>query len=243
MKENFLKIAQSQVGYTESKNGTTKYGEWYGIPKGDWCAMFVSWCANQAQILGDKIPKYAGCGDGVRWFKKKNQWVSVPKAGDIGFLKPTKAGATSSHTFIVKKVSGNTITTIEGNLCDKVKLTTRKLNATNILGFGSVQWGDENHYPGEYPTLPARGYFYCDYDKDRKRYRHIDKSDEVKKLQQFLNWALDLTGKKALKIDGEYGLNSKNAVVNFQKLVGFTGKQVDGEFGKKSLAKAKEFTK
>ena len=220
----------------EQKDGTTKYGVWYGIPKGDWCAMFVSWCANQAQVLGDKIPKYAGCGDGVRWFKKKNQWVSVPKAGDIGFLKPTKAGATSSHTFIVKKVNGNTITTIEGNLCDKVKLSTRKLNATNILGFGSVQWGDENHYPGEYPTLPSRGYFYCKYDEKRKRYTHIDKGTEVKKLQQFLNWALDCN----LSTDGEFGLNTEKAVKKFQKLVGISQ---DGMFGKNSLAKAKEFTK
>lgn len=236
MKEKFLKIAQSQIGYAEQKDGTTKYGVWYGIPKGDWCAMFVSWCANQASVLNDRIPKYAGCGDGVRWFQKKNQWVSVPKAGDIGFLKPTKAGATSSHTFIVKKVSGNTITTIEGNLSDKVKLTTRKLNATNILGFGSVQWGEDKHYSGEYPTLPSRGYFYCKYDEKRKRYTHIDKGTEVKKLQQFLNWALDGN----LSTDGEFGLNTEKAVKKFQKLVGISQ---DGKFGKNSLAKAKEFTK
>ena len=237
MKEKFLGIAKSQVGYKEEKDGTTKYGKWYGIPKGGWCAMFVSWCGNQAGILNDKIPKYAGCGDGVRWFKKRNQWVSYPKAGDIFFLKPTKPGATSSHTGIVYSVSGNTFVSIEGNYKNKVAKVTRKIDATNILGYGSVIWDGENkHYSGEYPTLPARGYFYCKYNNKTNKYIHTDKGNEVKKLQLFLNWALDCN----LNIDGCYGLNTEKYVKRFQKTVGITQ---DGQFGKKSLLKAKEFTK
>lgn len=236
MKDEFLRVAKSQIGYTEIKGGITKYGEWYGNPKGDWCAMFVSWCANQVGVLNKLIPKYAGCGTGYNWYKKKGLIVSVPKSGDIGFLKPTIKGATSSHTFIVESVSGNTITTIEGNLSNKVKRTKRKLNATNILGFGSVEWNEDNHYSGELPKLPSRGYFYCKYDNSRKRYIHIDKGAEVKKLQQFLNWALNYN----LFIDGEFGLNSEKAVKEFEKI---TKISVDGMFGKSCLAKAKEFTK
>ncbi|MBR2009785.1 MAG: hypothetical protein IJ936_06650, partial [Peptococcaceae bacterium] len=48
-------IAESQLGYTESTRnyqvgadnaiyGYTRYGDWYGSPYGDWCAMFVSFC-------------------------------------------------------------------------------------------------------------------------------------------------------------------------------------------------------
>lgn len=242
MKDEFLRVAKSQIGYTEIKGGITKYGEWYGNPKGDWCAMFVSWCANQVGVLNKLIPKYAGCGTGYNWYKKKGLIVSVPKSGDIGFLKPTIKGATSSHTFIVESVSGNTITTIEGNLSNKVKRTKRKLNATNILGFGSVEWNEDNHYSGSFPKLPTRikNYYYYTYDKDRGRYTHIDINDEIKKIQQFLNWALNLTDKNALNIDGAYGINTANRVKEFQKLVGI---KADGEYGKKTLAKAKEFTK
>jgi len=236
MKNKFLQIANSQVGYKEQKDGSTKYGEWYGIPKGNWCAMFVSWCANQTGVLNTKIPKYAGCGDGVRWFKARNQWTTIPKAGDILFIKPTSPKYTSSHTGIVYEVNGNKITTIEGNYNNKVSKVTRKINATNILGFGSVVWGDKNTYNGDFPKLPKRGYFYCKYDEKRQRYLHIDRGVEVKKLQQFLNWVLD----SHISVDGEYGLNTKNAVIKFQKLVGISA---DGQFGKVSLNKAKEFTK
>lgn len=53
--EDVLTIAKTQLGYTESvdnyvvwedgtTHGYTRYGEWYGIPHGDWCGMFVSFC-------------------------------------------------------------------------------------------------------------------------------------------------------------------------------------------------------
>jgi hypothetical protein len=31
--------------------GITRYGQWYGDAYGDWCAMFVSFCMNNAGIL------------------------------------------------------------------------------------------------------------------------------------------------------------------------------------------------
>lgn len=143
MKEKFLKIALAEVGYKEGENNDNKYGEWYGMNKRAWCAIFVSWCANQVGVLKTLIPKYSGCGTGYNWFKSKGLITMKPKPGDIGFLKPSNPKNTSSHTFIVYKVEGNVITTIEGNYPDRVKKITRKLNASNILGFGSVQWSDE----------------------------------------------------------------------------------------------------
>ena len=157
MKNKFLEIALSQVGYKEKKSNKdldsktknagsgnyTKYGAWYGVNPAPWCCMFVSWCANEAGILGTLIPKYKGAGTGYNWFKVKNRITMKPKAGDIGFLKPTTKGATSSHTFIVYKVDGNKITTIEGNENNAVIKHTRKLTDKNILGFGSVDYPKE----------------------------------------------------------------------------------------------------
>ena len=143
MKDKFLKIALAEVGYKEGKNNDNKYGKWYGINNQPWCAIFVSWCANQVGVLKTLIPKYSGCGTGYDWFEDRGLITMKPKAGDVGFLKPTKKGKTASHTFIVYKVEGNEITTIEGNETDAVTKRTRKLNASNILGFGSVQWPDE----------------------------------------------------------------------------------------------------
>ncbi|MCX4365118.1 MAG: LysM peptidoglycan-binding domain-containing protein [Bacilli bacterium] len=149
MKEKFLKIALAEVGYKEGKNNDNKYGKWYGMNNCSWCAIFVSWCAAQVGIIKTLIPRYSGCGTGYNWFKNKGLITMKPKAGDIGFIKPTKPTATSSHTFIVYKVDGNVITTIEGNYPDGVKKITRKLTDKNILGFGSVQWEDEEKLPNK----------------------------------------------------------------------------------------------
>ena len=157
MRDKFLTIALSQVGYKEKKSNKdldsktanagsgnyTKYGKWYGLNPAPWCCMFVSWCANEAGILGTLIPKYKGAGTGYNWFKNRNQLTMKPKAGDIGFLKPTKKSATSSHTFIVYKVDGNIIATIEGNENNGVVQIHRKLTDKNILGFGSVKYPKE----------------------------------------------------------------------------------------------------
>jgi len=65
----FVSIASGEVGYTEGTGNITKYGEWYGLDGNPWCAMFVSWCANQAGILNSIVPKYALCSAGANWYK------------------------------------------------------------------------------------------------------------------------------------------------------------------------------
>ncbi len=140
MLEKFLNIARGEIGYKEQGNNNTKYGKWYGINPGAWCAMFISWVAAQLGILGTKIPKYAGCGTGYKWFKKKGLITKNPKPGYIGFL--TSNTGTSSHTFIVEKVEGTKITTIEGNLDNVVKRNIRHTTDKNILGFGIVEFED-----------------------------------------------------------------------------------------------------
>jgi hypothetical protein len=90
----------------------------------------------------------------------------------------------------------------------------------------------ERTYPGEFPKLPSRGYFY--YPGVPKK--AIDTGEEVKKLQRFLNWAI---GSK-LSIDGSYGPACKKAVIKFEREVGTVD---NGCFGKKDLAAAKKFEK
>lgn len=150
MLEQFLNIARNEIGYKEGKNNDTKYGDWYGLPNQPWCAMFVSWCADQAGIMDTKIPKYASCGTGLKWFESRGLRTNTPKAGYIGFLKPTKAGATASHTFIIESVDDKYIYTIEGNLDDSVKRNKRKLNAKDILCYGIVEF--EEPIPQPTPT-------------------------------------------------------------------------------------------
>lgn len=80
-------------------------------------------------------------------------------------------------------------------------------------------------YSGEFPSLPKRGWF-----------QKGDKGVNVKRLQRFLNWAVNA----GLKVDGEYGAKTEKAVIKFEKKVKI---KQDGQFGKNCLVKAKVFEK
>lgn len=142
--DKFLEVALSQVGYKEYGVNKTKYGEWYGMNGEPWCAIFVSWCANQVGVLDKLIPKYSSSSAGYKWFKKNTGITMTPKPGDIGFIKNSNKEKEKTypaeHTFIVYSVNGDTISTIEGNIDNRVVKITRKLNDPKILGFGIVNW-------------------------------------------------------------------------------------------------------
>ena len=65
-------IAKGQVGNV----GGEPYWKWYGFEERvEWCACFVSWCANECGFIERGIiPKFSGCIDGVEWFQKREQW-------------------------------------------------------------------------------------------------------------------------------------------------------------------------
>ena len=80
-------VALSQVGNV----GGQPYWSWYGFDgRVEWCACFVSWCANECGYIDSGvIPKFAGCVNGVQWFKDRGQWQDgsfEPSAGQIIFF-------------------------------------------------------------------------------------------------------------------------------------------------------------
>lgn len=85
--EAIVEVALAQVG----NEGGEPYWSWYGFDsRVEWCACFVSWCANQCGYLDSGIiPKFSGCVDGVNWFQSNGQWQDrsyEPQAGDIIFF-------------------------------------------------------------------------------------------------------------------------------------------------------------
>ncbi len=80
-------VALSLVGNV----GGQPYWSWYGFnSRVEWCACFVSWCANECGYIdAGVIPKYAGCVNGVQWFKDRGQWLdgsAEPAPGMIIFF-------------------------------------------------------------------------------------------------------------------------------------------------------------
>lgn len=130
-----VQVAASQEG----KGGTT-YWSWYGFSsRVEWCACFVSWCADQSgYIQSGAIPKFSLCSDGVRWFESKGRFRDAsytPAAGDIIFFDWGNNG-TIDHVGIVESVSGGTVNTIEGNSGDKVARRSYSIGSSNIYGYG-----------------------------------------------------------------------------------------------------------
>jgi cell wall-associated NlpC family hydrolase len=114
-------IAKSQLGYTEGANNDTMYGKWYGLNNQPWCAMFVSWCFNQADrgaaIAASTKKGFASCDAGLKWFTKQNKLVPTgqAQAGDIVFFQ-FDADAQPDHVGIVAKNDGKKyLWTYEGN--------------------------------------------------------------------------------------------------------------------------------
>ncbi len=144
----FINIALGEIGYQElDANGNigtsgnyTKYGAWYGINPGAWCAMYVSWCANQAGVPTTIIPKYASVSLGMEWYQNKGLFQYkenyIPKAGDIMFMKSDGA----SHTGIVLYCDGTTLYTVEGNTSDCCAMRKYNINNSKITGYGTPEW-------------------------------------------------------------------------------------------------------
>jgi hypothetical protein len=110
-----------ELGYSESpaNSNKQKYGEWHGLNGFAWCAMFVSWCFDQADIPLGKIdgPKgYAGCQGAYNFFKKKELLTKTPQPGDI-VLFDWDGNGKFDHTGIYMSdcYDGINFISIEGN--------------------------------------------------------------------------------------------------------------------------------
>lgn len=133
---DLVAIALSQVGNV----GGEPYWSWYGFSSHvDWCACFVSWCANECgYIEAGVIPRLAGCILGSNWFKSRGLWQDggyEPRAGDIIFFDWEGDGLTD-HVGIVERVEGSRIYTVEGNSGDACRRNSYSIDSPVIYGFG-----------------------------------------------------------------------------------------------------------
>ncbi len=129
-------VALSQVGNV----GGQPYWSWYGFnSRVEWCACFVSWCANECGYIENGIiPKFAGCIQGSEWFKERGQWQDgsfTPEAGHIIFFDWEGDGLTD-HVGIVERVENGTVYTVEGNSGDACRQNSYAIGSSVIYGYG-----------------------------------------------------------------------------------------------------------
>ena len=146
-RESMVSIAATQIGYREGENNNNQYGVWYGANHQPWCAMFISWCAARAGLLGADnhsgiIPRTAWVPDYYAYFSSLGRYqprdAYQPQAGDIILF------GSYAHAGIVESCDGQRVVTIEGNTSangnssngDGVYRRRRNLTDSWIRGYG-----------------------------------------------------------------------------------------------------------
>lgn len=116
-----------------------------------WCATFVSAVAIKLGYT-DIIPTECSCQKMITLFKNRGSWIENenrrPNPGEILFYDWDDNGSgdnkgNSDHVGIVEKVSGNTITVIEGNYKNAVKRRRMAVNGRYIRGYGVPKYDAE----------------------------------------------------------------------------------------------------
>lgn len=155
-RDDLLAIARTQLGYRESvrnytvkedgetKDGYTRYGDWYGYPYSEWCAMFVSFCLEYAEV--PDMPHHAACQAWIDILVEEELYLPVeeytPWPGDIIFFDGN-GDDYSDHVGIVEEITEEgMIKTIEGNSGRRVCQNEYEPDDPRLLGYGLVPEGE-----------------------------------------------------------------------------------------------------
>lgn len=154
-KDKFLSIVKNEIGTAEKGHNNIKYNTWYYGKKVQdktssgatyaWCAVFVSWCADQADIPQSVIPKTASSRVYANYYNNLGRYTKykssyTPKVGDLIFIdwdKKRGSISTIDHVGIVIAVEDGKVITVEGNYSNQVSCNTYYLNDRSITGYAT----------------------------------------------------------------------------------------------------------
>lgn len=238
-------------------NNFTKYardldalGDFYNTPKQGfpWCEAFVDWCFVTAygkamalsMLYQPRKSAGAGCTQSAGYYKAHGAFFSTPKAGDQIYFT---WGGEIEHTGLVYKVDAGKVYTVEGNTSGKSGLVPngggvfkKEYSRTDscIAGYGRPDYGLLEDAPATDPE-PA--------PKPEKSKETGDVYVNVK-LRQLSNGCTGADVKAAQRllvgagfgvgsagIDGDFGNDTRAAVVGYQRAHGLTA---DGIIGAKT---------
>lgn len=155
-------VARSQLGNV----GGEPYWSWYGFPsRVEWCACFVSWCADQCGYIDAGImPRFSGCEQGASWFKARNLWQdgsATPTSGAIIFFDWVDGDGTQDgspdHVGIVEKVENGRVYTIEGNSGDACQQNSYPIGYFEIFGYGTPKYESGGTESDSESNTPVEG--------------------------------------------------------------------------------------
>ena len=239
-RNEIVKQAQAWVGLKESDGSHKKIIDIYNtispLPRGYKLRYTDAWCAGTISALAvvckatDIIPQECSCLRMIEKAQSMGIWVESdaykPAAGDIMMYDWDDSGSGENknnpdHVGIVEKISGNTITVIEGNYSNAVKRRTVLVNGRYIRGYIVPKYDAEK---AEEPKVEAAA------PADTlPMLRKGDEGKTVVAMQLLLiGYGYNCGGYGA---DGEFGNGTYASVRSFQN---DRGLEVDGICGAKT---------
>ena len=224
-RNEIVKQAQGWVGLKESDRSHKKiidlYNTIHPLPRGYKLSDNAPWCAGTISALAvvckatDIIPLECSCLRMIEQAKAMGIWVErddyVPKPGDIMMYDWDDDGKGENtnnpdHVGMVEKVTGSTITVIEGNYANAVKRRSVLVNGKYIRGYITPKYveaaaEDKPAAPAPADILPML--------------RKGDEGKTVVAMQLLLiGYGYNCGGYGA---DGEFGSGTESSVRAFQR--------------------------
>lgn len=226
-RKEFVAQMQSWVGLKESNGSHKKIIDIYNtiqpLPVGyklkytdAWCAGTVS-AAAQVCNATDIVPCECSCPRMITLAQKMGIWIEadnhVPAPGDIILYDWDDSGVGdnrggSDHVGVVEKISGSTVTVIEGNYSNSVKRRSLEVNGRYIRGYIVPKFKAE---PVAESKPVARELFSMQLETIRKG----SKGNVVKAMQILLAGNSCKCG--ASGADGEFGPATDSALKKYQE--------------------------
>ena len=240
-RNEIVKQAQAWIGLKESDGSHKKIIDIYNtidpLPRGyklkytdAWCAGFVSAAAKVCKAL-DIVPAECSCSRMIELAKKAGIWVESdahkPQPGDFMMYDWDDSGSGENtgapeHVGIVEKISGSTITVIEGNYSNAVKRRTIQVNGRYIRGYVVPKYAEAQVEPAVKSP---------DFQVGLRYLTKGCEGEDVRALQILLIGRGYSCGSAGA--DGDFGKNTDTALRNYQKAKGL---EVDGWAGPATMA-------
>ena len=243
-KQTVIQLAISQIGYHEKASNDqlddfyanagsanyTKYardldaieGFYNGKKQGQpFCDVFCDWCFVRAygvvvgmQLLCQPMRSAgAGCQYSAQYYQQQGRFFDYPETGDQIFFD---YGSGINHTGIVVDLTDFAIITVEGNADDQVKRCSYPYSSSIIAGYGRPNWAMYGEPEPDEPDEPIQET--CEINAVLPVIRYGDVGYWVKVMQSILIGKGFSCGQYGA--DGEYGMQTKIGLYQFQKANG-----------------------
>ena len=218
--DSIIETARSYLGTTEGSAkhkeiidlyNKARYSDAYQMTMNDpWCCAFVVAVFEKCG-MSDIIPGYAACDQMIsiftKWGRYYSRSVRSVRPGDIIFYN-WNGDLSADHVGIVVQNRFGELSVIEGNKSDTVAYRSIGSMDSCVLGYG---------VPNYEATSESR-IDSTSYDLDKEYIRTLPllqfgkNNVYVKILQVLLNYYYDAN----LEVDGEYGVQTKKVVADYQ---------------------------